>query len=106
MVSSYYLRFRDAYRQAAIDLTVGRPLSPTLLRVSLEAAENGTYSVDDEEFIDVEREQLEKEENVRQVVEDCKRMLIVEPEHCLGGWSVVNADTVYVSTGIIVCCYR
>ncbi|CAG5125739.1 unnamed protein product, partial [Candidula unifasciata] len=59
----YYLRFRDAYRQAAIDLTLGQP-------------------------------GIEKEENVKMMIEDCKRMLIVEPEHCLGGWALINADPV------------
>jgi predicted ABC-type ATPase len=40
------------------------------------------------------RELLEKEENVKQLIEDCKKMLIVEPEECLGGWGLINADPV------------
>lgn len=39
-------------------------------------------------------EGAEKEENVKMMIEDCKRMLIVEPEHCLGGWALINADPV------------
>ena len=41
-------------------------------------------------------ELLEKEENLRQLLEDSKRMLIVEPEQCMGGWCLINADPVYV----------
>ena len=86
MPCRYYLRFRDAYRQAAIDLTLGQPVSPDLLVRSEEPAEEGSEDVADGD------DQQEKEENLRQLVEDCKRMLIVEPEQCLGGWSVINAD--------------
>ncbi|BFY98337.1 hypothetical protein BsWGS_01378 [Bradybaena similaris] len=78
----YYLRFRDAYRQAAIDLTLGQPVSESLMVPSGE--------VDDVDGT----EGIEKEENVKMVIEDCKRMLIVEPEHCLGGWALINADPV------------
>lgn len=35
---------------------------------------------------------VEKEENLKMLVEDCKKMLIVEPEQCLGGWSLIDAD--------------
>ena len=85
---SYYLRFRDAYRQAAIDLTLGQPVSPDLLVRPEEPAEGGSEDVADGD------DQQEREENLKQLVEDCKRMLIVEPEQCLGGWSVINADPV------------
>ncbi|CAL1531722.1 unnamed protein product, partial [Lymnaea stagnalis] len=80
--SRYYLRFRDAYRQAAIDLTLGQPVSESLLVPSSEGDE-----------VDM-AEASEKEENVKMMIEDCKKMLIVEPEQCLGGWGVINADPV------------
>lgn len=93
----YYQRFRDAYRQAAIDLTLGQPVSDDLLAKPGETAEDegGDDTPDGEE-------QLEGEENLRQLIEDCKRMLIVEPEQCLGGWGVINADTVSVSLAVIL----
>lgn len=78
----YYLRFKDAYRQAAIDVTHGKTVSEDML--------DGKLKVPEEDV----REMLEKEENVKQLIEDCKKMLIVEPEECLGGWSLVNADPV------------
>ncbi|GAB1607685.1 hypothetical protein Ahia01_001052400, partial [Argonauta hians] len=76
----YYLRFKDDYRQAAMDVLLGQPIAEeTLLSAGLQEE-------------DVEGELLEKEENVRTLIEDLKKMLIVEPEQCLGGWSLVNAD--------------
>ncbi|XP_005106723.2 phosphatidylinositide phosphatase SAC2 [Aplysia californica] len=78
----YYLRFRDAHRQAAIDLSLGQPVSEALLVPSAE-----TDDVDGNEM-------AEKEENMKMMIEDCTRMLIVEPEHCLGGWALINADAV------------
>ncbi|XP_045188932.2 uncharacterized protein LOC123546584 [Mercenaria mercenaria] len=78
----YYLRFKDTYRQAAIDVTHGQPVSEDILSGRLRVPEDDV------------REMLEKEENVKQLIEDCKKMLIVEPEECLGGWGLINADPV------------
>ena len=58
---SYYLRFRDAYRQAAIDLTLGQPVSPDLLVRPEEPAEEGSEDVADGD------DQQEKEENLKQL---------------------------------------
>ncbi|KAH3788858.1 hypothetical protein DPMN_167020 [Dreissena polymorpha] len=79
----YYLRFNDTYRQAAIDITHGKHVSEDIM--------HGKVKVPEEDV----RELLEKEENVKQLIEDCKVMLILEPEECLGGWSLVNADPVH-----------
>ena len=87
-VFRYYLRFRDSYRQAAIDLLLGQPISVDVLA---RTEESGT---EDEQEAESERDLQEREENLKQLVEDTKRMLIVEPEQCLGGWSVINADPV------------
>jgi len=78
----YYLRFKDTYRQAAIDLTHGNAVSEDIVDGKMRVPEDDV------------REMFEKEENVKQLIEDCKKMLIVEPEECLGGWSLVNADPV------------
>ena len=76
-ICRYYLRFRDAHRQAAIDLSLGQPVSEALLVPSAEGDD-----VDGGE----------KEENMTHMIEDCTRMLIVEPEHCLKAWPLINAD--------------
>ena len=75
----YYLRFKDNYRQAAIDLTLGQAVADDIL--------TGTTKIEDDNS-----DLIEKEENLKLLVEDCKSMLIVEPEECLGGWSLIDAD--------------
>lgn len=79
------MRFKDAHRQAAIDLTLGQPVSEEVLNLNTKS--------DAEEEEDTQ-ELLEKEENVKMLIEDTKKMLIIEPEQCLGGWSLINADPV------------
>lgn len=37
-------------------------------------------------------ELLEKEENLKMLIEDVKKMLIIESEQCMGGWSLINVD--------------
>ncbi|KAJ8316914.1 hypothetical protein KUTeg_004818 [Tegillarca granosa] len=81
----YYLRFKDNYRQAAIDLTLGQPVTHELIMTSSK--------IDQQEEEDL-NELLEKEENLKMLIEDCKTMIIVEPEQCLGGWSLIDADPV------------
>ena len=39
---------------------------------------------------------VEKEENMKTLIDECKKMLITEPEDCLGGWGLIDADPVYV----------
>ncbi|KAJ8317170.1 hypothetical protein KUTeg_005074 [Tegillarca granosa] len=80
----YYLRFKDNYRQAAIDLTLGQPVTHELIMTSSKI---------DQQEEDL-NELLEKEENLKMLIEDCKTMIIVEPEQCLGGWSLIDADPV------------
>ena len=63
-------------------MTHGQPVSEDILSGRLRVPEDDV------------REMLEKEENVKQLIEDCKKMLIVEPEECLGGWGLINADPV------------
>ena len=35
---------------------------------------------------------VQKEENLRTVIDDCKKMLIIEPNECLGGWGLISCD--------------
>ena len=35
---------------------------------------------------------VEKEENLKTLIDDCKRMLITEPEECLGGWGLIDCE--------------
>ena len=33
---------------------------------------------------------------MKTLIDECKKMLITEPEDCLGGWGLIDADPVYV----------
>ena len=39
-----------------------------------------------------------KEENMKTLIDECKKMLISETEDCLGGWGLIDCDPVLVST--------
>ena len=43
-----------------------------------------------------EGEFAEKEENMKMMIDECRKLLIVEPEHCLGAWGLIDSDPVYV----------
>ena len=74
----YYLhQFRDAYRQAAIDASLGKKfeeesiLVPGVNPPAMDASEL---------------------ERVKQLVEDSKRIIISDNEVVLGGWPLIDAD--------------
>ncbi|XP_062599038.1 phosphatidylinositide phosphatase SAC2-like [Saccostrea cucullata] len=85
----YYLRFRDSYRQATIDLMLGQLVLTDAMMLSSDKLDS---SEGDEEEEEDSNELLEKEENLKMLIEDAKKMLIIEPEQCMGGWSLINAD--------------
>jgi len=37
---------------------------------------------------------VEKEQNLKSLIDECKKMLITEPEECLGGWGLIDCDPV------------
>lgn len=80
---SYYLaRFKDAYRQATIDLMLGNHVSAESLTVlggpSSAAAD--------------ETDALEGAEHARLLVEDCRRMLLGSSQLPIGSWGLIDAD--------------
>jgi len=84
------------YRQATFDLLLGNTLASelTLLRNAvgrLDAAGTAADSGVDEDDGEV---LVEKEENLKVLIDECKKMLITEPEECLGGWGLIDCDPV------------
>ena len=84
------------YRQATIDLLLGNTSANelTLLRNAvgrLDAAADDTDSGMDEDEGQV---LVEKEENLKTLIDECKKMLLTEPEECLGGWGLIDCDPV------------
>lgn len=90
----YYLnRFKDAYRQAVIDIMQGNPVSDVLSSPENEkslakqiptSATSASLSNSDQEY----------HERIKLVIEDCKKILVPEEEVILGGWPLVDADPV------------
>ena len=88
----YYLnRFKDAYRQATIDLMQGLTTSEDLNSPENETAvDSGLSSFSEQEY----------HERVKMVIEDCKKILIPEHEVILGGWPLIDADPVTGSSSM------
>lgn len=76
---SYYLsRFKDAFRQATIDLMLGEAeVSEMMLQ------NDGGES---------EEERQATADHVKQLIEDCKKLLVSEPQNVLGAWGLIDAD--------------
>ncbi|CAG2106379.1 unnamed protein product [Medioppia subpectinata] len=90
----YYLnRFKDAYRQAVIDLMQGLTVSDDL------NSPDGNDNAVDGSVLSSFSEQ-EHHERVKMVIDDCKKILIPEYEVILGGWPLVDADPVTGSSSV------
>lgn len=76
-------RFKDSYRQATIDLMLGNPVSTESL-----TAFGGQTNID-------ENDALEAAEHARQLVEDCRRMLLGSTQLPIGAWGLIDADPKY-----------
>ncbi|XP_067118667.1 phosphatidylinositide phosphatase SAC2 isoform X3 [Centruroides vittatus] len=82
--SRYYVnQFKDAYRQATIDLMLGNPLTEDITAVTPER-----------DATDIEVTEQEHHERVKQLIEDCKKILIPDTEVVLGGWALIDADPI------------
>ena len=94
--SRYYLnQFRDAYRQATIDLMTGQISGDSFLGQNVEDLEadeqgkrEGNADEEDEEY------DKRKADLVRGIIEDCKRLLIPDLHSILGSWGLIDADQV------------
>ena len=76
--SRYYLnQFRDAYRQATIDLMTGQIVSESLVAGHFE-------EVGEEAREDDKSSNLVNAEHVRTIIEDCKKLLIPDMESIIG----------------------
>ena len=82
--SRYYLnQFRDAYRQAVIDLMTGQEVSESLMSVEEASASSNFYS---------EADQDSTAEHVRSIIEDCKKLLIPDMNSIIGAWGLIDND--------------
>ena len=75
---------KDVYRQAAIDMMLGLDLQTEELNA---LALSGGVRPEPGEETEVEREQ-----NLRTLIEESRRMLLGETEECLGAWGLIDCD--------------
>ncbi|XP_011165329.1 phosphatidylinositide phosphatase SAC2 isoform X2 [Solenopsis invicta] len=74
----YYLnRFKDVYRQATIDMMLGNSVSEEVFLERTDEEDNAATAI-----------------HVKLLIEDCKKLLIPDPEIILGSWGVIDADPV------------
>ncbi|XP_071556223.1 phosphatidylinositide phosphatase SAC2 isoform X2 [Temnothorax nylanderi] len=74
----YYLnRFKDVYRQATIDIMLGNSVSEEVFLERTDEEDNAATAI-----------------HVKLLIEDCKKLLIPDPEIILGSWGVIDADPV------------
>ncbi|XP_012136288.1 phosphatidylinositide phosphatase spermathreecae isoform X2 [Megachile rotundata] len=74
----YYLnRFKDVYRQATIDMMLGNSVSEEVFQERTEEEDNAATAI-----------------HVKLLIEDCKKLLIPDPEIILGSWGLIDADPV------------
>ncbi|XP_012287768.1 phosphatidylinositide phosphatase SAC2 isoform X2 [Orussus abietinus] len=77
-LARYYLnRFKDVYRQASIDMMLGDTVSEEEFQERTEEEDNASTAV-----------------HVKLLIEDCKKLLIPDPEGILGSWGLIDADPV------------
>ncbi|XP_012222775.2 phosphatidylinositide phosphatase SAC2 isoform X1 [Linepithema humile] len=77
-LARYYLnRFKDVYRQATIDMMLGNTVSEEVFLERTEEEDNAATAI-----------------HVKLLIEDCKKLLIPDPEIILGSWGLIDADPV------------
>lgn len=85
--SRYYLnQFRDAYRQATIDIITGQIVSESLMSGQLEEQDEASATFYDFEDLNATAER------VKNVIEDCKKLLIPDMTAILGAWGLIDND--------------
>ncbi|XP_018048606.1 PREDICTED: phosphatidylinositide phosphatase SAC2 isoform X1 [Atta colombica] len=77
-LARYYLnRFKDVYRQATIDMMLGNSVSEEVFLERTDEEDNAATAI-----------------HVKLLIEDCKKLLIPDPEVILGSWGVIDADPI------------
>lgn len=89
-VHRYYInKVKDAYKQTTIDLLLGNSTTEDISALRNVTKGEGTGEEESDE-----QNLVEKEENLKILIDECKKLLITEPEECLGGWGLIDCDPV------------
>ena len=94
MNSRYYLRFKDNYRQLAFDVLQGVKVTEeemtTPSKVPQTNSNTNNISLNNNKSLNEDAERQAREENVRQLVADCRKQLVDTNEDCYGSWALIN----------------
>ena len=72
------------------DPTLNTKLSSNnLIGQSYNKTDDGNASLNSNVVVD-ETAQAEREENVKQLVSDCRKLLVDNDEDCYGSWALIN----------------
>lgn len=70
-------RFKDVYRQAGIDMMMGHDVNEEIFHENTDEQDNAATAI-----------------HVKLLIEDCKKLLIPDPETVLNSWGLIDADPV------------
>jgi hypothetical protein len=86
----FYLRFKSNDRQFALNILQGIEVKDDSGDANNSVQAGGSYSSLNKSGEETEEMQLVKEENIRQLVADCRKQLIGIDEDCYGSWALVS----------------
>lgn len=102
----FYLRFKENYRQLGFDALQGVNVFEEDLNASSNAGggslknspstaqllmSNNNNKQDEQQAAeDLVQSEREREENIRQLVSDCRKQLVDTNEDCYGSWALIN----------------
>lgn len=79
------MRFKDNSRQLAYEVLQGVKITE-----EDQASTTKTQQTPKQDVTNDETAEREREENVRQLVADCRRQLVDLNEDCYGSWALIN----------------
>jgi phosphatidylinositol 4-phosphatase len=97
----FYLRFKDQYRTMSLQILQGVHAYPrTSTNSRFNATNNSSNSNNNNgnelliqnDLIINDELQVEREENIKQLVVDCRKQLIDVNEDCFGSWALIDCN--------------
>ncbi len=83
----YYLRFKDNYRQLAFEVLQGTKVTDNN-DPNQKQSNSGQQQHHQQQVEEISHS--EREENVRQLISDCKKQLVDRNEDIYGSWGLIN----------------
>lgn len=90
----YYLRFKEQYRQIAYDVLQGICGNEVISEIDNSINLNSSNNSDKMQFFnfDGDEPQTVREDNIKSLVNDCRKLLVDSAEDCYGNWALINCS--------------